>query len=111
MISYLLNLKQVALPMSPSRVDIGAVVVIDPVPINYLHSTYSRQRILNKYMLPLADALRWQKAAGKKKKTTSSGSTLATMENIHNRNFLERIKSKGWVFNLKYRTLSSVFVT
>lgn len=81
--------------MSPSRVDIGAVVVIDPVPINFLHSTYSRRRILDKFVLPLADALKWQKTTGKKKKTAPT--TATTIENIHGRNFLERVKSKGCV--------------
>lgn len=90
--------------MSPTRVDIGAIVVVDPVPINYLHSASCRRVILDKYVAPLSDALRRQKAAAaavKKKKATLktvfATNTSATMENIQNIKFLDRIKMKGYV--------------
>ena len=86
--------------MSPTRVDIGAVVVIDPVPINYLHSASSRRMILDKYVAPLFDALRWQKAkaAGKKKKKTMTPTiSPPSTENPSGIKFLERIQTKGYV--------------
>ena len=88
--------------MSPTRVDIGAVVVIDPVPINYLHSAFCRRRILDKYVAPLSDALSGQKAkaAGKKKKKTitmTATTSTPSTEYAPDIKFLERIQTKGYV--------------
>lgn len=41
-------LSEVALPMSPNRVDIGAVVLLDPPPIQSLLSKEGRRRILQR---------------------------------------------------------------
>lgn len=51
---HLLNyLSETALPMSTRRVDIGAVVLIDPPPLPSLLSSHGRLRILSRYITPL----------------------------------------------------------
>lgn len=56
---HLLNyLSETALPMSVRRVDIGAVVLIDPPPLSSLLSSHGRLRILSRYITPLLSSSR-----------------------------------------------------
>ena len=46
-------LSTIALPMTSSRVDIGAVILLDPLPINSLLTEQGRNQIISRYTEPL----------------------------------------------------------
>lgn len=78
--------------MSMARVDIGAVVLIDPLPINNLHSSPSRLKILQKYIDPILPILKKKIESSKKKKPLLHAASSGNKSNL---NYFERLKKKG----------------
>lgn len=54
-ISVLTYLAEIALPLTPHRVDIGCVVLIDPPPLQPLHTIQGREKLLERYALSFAN--------------------------------------------------------
>lgn len=85
---------QVALPMASTRVDIGAAILLDPLPINALHSSKGRSGILEKYYRPLQASLLHDSICKRKRSVPSTADDEAVK-------LINRFKKKGYDLSTK----------